>query len=1035
MSASEPVETEPQRRQSQGRARARKLAGQGALITLAVLALLVVAGWLGRASIAHHVMTDWLRERGVPSEIQVERLGVGGFTGTIRAGTPAFPELVAEKVEVRYGLQPIGPDGKPGLNVREIRLVKPVVRGSLRGGKLSFGALDRVIDEFRRRPPRPDEGQPVVVVEGGALRLDSDYGVLDLRGDARIEDGKLMTLDAALQPSDVKAGQAAFAGVSGRVQLATRGDRVEIAVQGAARSFAAGQVAMQAPKFRLSIQGPYPDLKTRRGDGLVAVGLHLTSDEATSGPDRLTGVEAEARFSGRSQGWVDTLQVTGVASGTIEAQGAETGGGRAEGLTAHVNMPLAAWSRPGGDQLAARFNVDLTGARYVQGDLDLDGLTARLNGAAALGRERPSVGLTGGMAAHGRWRGLGPAKAADDPETAALKRAAQDFIVEAPAVMLDLTAQPLEVRLQRPLRLRSASGAVATVSTLRGAPLLHQSAGAFNLAVTGGGLPEATLRVDRFDVRDGRATAQADLSVEGGLAMFREAQLTAAGVLSLDADRIAFVSRGCAQLTAARMELGENDLERLSGRLCPVDGPAFAWSDGRWRLLSRLEDGAAAVPIFESRLTHAKGLIDVAGQGDAVAVKAELSDAELFDTAKEQRYFPLRASGSAELRQAVWNGRFQIADPAGRALVGGVLRHQSETGVGHADVDSGVLTFAQGGLQPAALSPAAELIGSPAEGEVRFTGEADWDLQGVRSRGVAHIARLDFRSPAGAVHGLTGDVELASLAPLVSAPDQTLRAQTVDSVATLSDVAATFRFDEAAWSIAGVEAKAGGGVARLGPMVMPTQPGTAYSGLLTLDGVELAEVVERSPFGDRVDLQAKVSGRAPFTVTAEGDIRVSDGEIHAVAPGRLSIQRAALTQVSAGGAAAPAGAPTNAITDFAYQAMEHLAFNQLAARIDSQADGRLGVRFAIDGEHSPPTRQEIRLGLGELISRKFLDRPLPLPSGTKVALNLDTSVNLDQLLHDYAAYRRDVAAGRAGSAAVQPSVAKVQATDPTGGQP
>jgi hypothetical protein len=95
--------------------------------------------------------------------------------------------------------------------------------------------------------------------------------------------------------------------------------------------------------------------------------------------------------------------------------------------------------------------------------------------------------------------------------------------------------------------------------------------------------------------------------------------------------------------------------------------------------------------------------------------------------------------------------------------------------------------------------------------------------------------------------------------------------------------------------------------------------------------------------------------------------------------------------------------------------MENLAFDTLEASVQSQPDGRLGVLFHIVGRHDPPQRQEIRLGLMDLIRRRFLGRTLPLPSGTGVNLTLDTTLNLDDLLSDYAEFRR-----LHGSAGVQP---------------
>ena len=149
----------------------------------------------------------------------------------------------------------------------------------------------------------------------------------------------------------------------------------------------------------------------------------------------------------------------------------------------------------------------------------------------------------------------------------------------------------------------------------------------------------------------------------------------------------------------------------------------------------------------------------------------------------------------------------------------------------------------------------------------------------------------------------------------------------------------------------------------------------------------------------------------PFDSQA-GKVRILGGDLHAIQPGRLSIDRSALDAVAATGtidapAAAAKPAPANdTFTDFAYQAMENLAFTTLDAGVATREDGRLGVLFHIVGRHDPPQHQEITLSLFDLIGRKFLGRKLPLPSGTGVDLTLDTTLNLDDLLKDYADYQR-----------------------------
>ena len=165
-----------------------------------------------------------------------------------------------------------------------------------------------------------------------------------------------------------------------------------------------------------------------------------------------------------------------------------------------------------------------------------------------------------------------------------------------------------------------------------------------------------------------------------------------------------------------------------------------------------------------------------------------------------------------------------------------------------------------------------------------------------------------------------------------------------------------------------------------------------------LENVQLGEVIAGSGFGDKVMLDAVVSGRLPFTSDPQAGIRISGGTLAAVQPGRLSIQREALSGLEAGGGGE--GVPPNTVQDLAYQAMENLSFDILSAEVNSLDEGRIGVLFRIRGRHDPPQRQELRISIAEFISREFLKRELPLPSGTGIDLTLDTTLNLNQLIGD-----------------------------------
>ncbi|MCY1248559.1 hypothetical protein D9M72_620030 [compost metagenome] len=92
--------------------------------------------------------------------------------------------------------------------------------------------------------------------------------------------------------------------------------------------------------------------------------------------------------------------------------------------------------------------------------------------------------------------------------------------------------------------------------------------------------------------------------------------------------------------------------------------------------------------------------------------------------------------------------------------------------------------------------------------------------------------------------------------------------------------------------------------------------------------------------------------------------------------------------------------------DLAYQAMQDLAISDLTAEVNSLDEGRLGVRFRINGRHDPPEREQLRLTFMELIRRDFLNKKLNLPSDTPIDLTLDTTWNANQIISDLLEYAR-----------------------------
>ena len=91
----------------------------------------------------------------------------------------------------------------------------------------------------------------------------------------------------------------------------------------------------------------------------------------------------------------------------------------------------------------------------------------------------------------------------------------------------------------------------------------------------------------------------------------------------------------------------------------------------------------------------------------------------------------------------------------------------------------------------------------------------------------------------------------------------------------------------------------------------------------------------------------------------------------------------------------------NAVQDFAYQALEYLAYDDMSADLNSIANGRLQILFHIKGRSDPPKPQVAEVAITDIITGTALYKPIPLPSGTPIDLTLDTSLNFDELLKSY----------------------------------
>lgn len=1026
----------------------RRSVGRSLLLAAGVLAcvllVLVALLYLNRRAATRQVLVGWLERQGVPADMDIERVELDGLVASIRIGDPRNPDAVVERVEVDYAIGAPWSKAGMGLTPSRIRLVRPVLRASFRDGAFSVGSLDPLVERFTGRPPRPDVRGPLVLIEQGRVRLDTEYGPVGILGDARVDDGKLIQLSARMPAANLKSGGIEARALAATVSVNTTGDRMAVRATASADQAALPGFSGVAPRLTLTGNLPYPDLKQRRGDGRARLDAGLVARRLSAGDMVASDAVARLIFDGQTTGWLEAFRIEGAADADLRAARLTGPDLAATAATVRWNDGRAlltrddksfGWRIDGPARISAArasgAGLDGSGVSLASSDLTAGGRYAawEVTGPLALSADRLAWGdlslagargsadlelvagaglrlnLAGGLrAARGAWPLFGPAARDDSADLAEMKGALANFAVDIPRFTLASAGGGTRVVLDRPATLRPANGGVLTLGPA-GGPIFaaapgQSGGGALVVTATRGrGLPEAAFSVPAWRLTSDGFTADLDGRAALDFDLARGIALETRGRLASSGGRVTYVASGCAPLTVERLELGENDVLGLSGRACPVDRPLVSIAGGRWRADAALAGVDASVPFLALNFSDAAGRLVATGGPGGLGLDARVEHATVRDATTPLRFNPLDASGSARLADEDWTGAFDLS--RGGTVLGRLdLAHDGSSGAGGLTIDAPSIVFAEEGLQPADLSPlAGDFVGSPASGSVAFQGRVDWlaEAEGSSS-GRLTIPNLDFVSPAGPVKGLRGTVDFISLAPLVTAPGQRLTADRLESVTPLTDIDVAFSLDKAAISIEGGELAVGSGVVRVEPFALPLDRSQPFSGVIVLENVQLGEVIAGSGFADTVMLDAVVSGRLPFTSDPVSGIRVTGGTLAAVQPGRLSIQREALSGLEAGGGGE--GVPPNTVQDLAYQAMENLSFDILSAEVNSLDEGRIGVLFHIRGRHDPPEHQELRISIAEFVSREFLNRELPLPSGTGIDLTLDTTLNLNQLIGD-----------------------------------
>jgi len=640
-----------------------------------------------------------------------------------------------------------------------------------------------------------------------------------------------------------------------------------------------------------------------------------------------------------------------------------------------------------------------------------------------------------------------------------LDQAFQRFALRIKGLSLNLHGDA-DTPTQMDIRVRSAEAALngggkATLVPHRSKPLIATGqAGAAAIALTGSDLPQVALGLDGLAL-DGKGLLSGGytLAAQFDFDPLQGAKVDGHGRFNtLSGGGFNVTLTDGASFTAQSAQIGDQ-LTGLSGRIVQTGKSFLVYTPRGWRVTGAYSDLGLTAPNVLAKLGGGQGDFQAYSLGDGLGYKASLASATLTDGVPEgeTRFNPLRLDGTIVQDRKATTGRFFAATPSTKGADGKPLRIAAidldsdiASGVGSLSFKTLDLNFKPDGLQPVYLSPlVAAIFSRDVTGPMRFDGAFNWTKTTSSSGGVLAIGVGDFvaateKAPygvgmsffgaTGPSQGLTGQIVFDSLSPLHTAPGQEIHLAQTKLGVPLTDLDAGFQIlgDHMALEKATVESP--GGPVRLEPTDIWFDSKTPIKGVLAFDGLDFGKIIAASDLNASMSFKGNLSGHLPFTYD-QGHIAFANGTMTSDAPGQISIYRTAVTGVntatgsvttdappataaiaSKNAEAAAAADPTfNPFQDLAFQAMEHVAYDQIDARLNSIEGGILNINFHIKGYYDPPQKQKAKISLLDYISGKWMQKPIKLPSKTPVELYLEVPVNLDEVLNDLAAFYSNTA--------------------------
>lgn len=948
--------------------------------TTGVVLVVALAGtWLARERIADNLISGQLRQMGLPATYRIKSIGARSeVLRDVVIGDPAHPDMTIEQIDVTLAYQ-LGTVG-----VESIKLVGPRVYGRYHNGRLSFGALDKVLFEGKPTAPFRLPDLDVTVVDGRG-RIDTDFGRVGLTaaGAGRLRDG--------------------FSG-----SMAAAAPRLIAAGCDVRDTNAVGRIGVVGERLRFT--GPV------RLDALRCAGLGMeqaTLDLDATGDKDFGGVTTKAKL----RSGAIAAGNAGVESLALDGDVAYRGGalsGRVAGNAGGVHAPGVSVALLGLDGLVrardgfrrVEFRGEIDGQGLRRGEAFDRALANAQTGAAgtllapmmaqvraALGREERGSGLNGELS----WRQAPGAWSLVMPQATLRGGSGQVLLALSKFQMAggDAKATPhlagsfstggvglpkITGRMERAaaggalFRLamaeyRAGGGALA-VPDLLVAQVPDGSIGFSGMARLSGAIPGGSVTnlmlpvhgalgsrgelalyrrciTPRFDmlrlgemVLDGRSVTvcppgggtivrqgAGGLHVAAGLTALALTGRFGATPMRVQTGAVGFAWPGVLSAKAVDVALGPPDNAarfRLSDLTAKLGGEFAGTFDG-------VEARLAAVPLD---VTNAAGSWRYAGQ------KLALSGVhfDLTDRMNPARFEKLVARDAS---LSLFNSRIEAeallrAPESDRAVARAAVRHDLGSGVGHADLAVDGLKFDKV-LQPDALTRLALGVVANVDGTVRGAGKIDWTERGVTSTGRFGTEGMDLAAAFGPVKKLSGTLEFTDLLNMVTAPNQTFRVASVnpgievnDGVVELSLLPQqVLKLEKASWPFLG-------GMLSLEPTELRMGIAEPRHYTLTIVGLDAAKFVERMQLGN-LSATGTFDGQLPLVFDANGG-RIVGGNLLSRAPGGNVSYVGALTYKD-----------LSPMANFAFEALRSLDYRTMTIGIRGDLEGEVVTNVKFDG--------------------------------------------------------------------------------------